>query len=640
MRLVDITPIIDFAFWQKLYYLKLDELKLSEDPIPVTGRCKCTKFESEQVRLNLDAFSFDVKAPYKIKYDTYHSVELKGYVKIINKKTEMDTFCERTEALVEEIIDKGLDKDFAFYIVLHIDHKKFEFLYSFFQTKAAANFNELVLKTTAVDKNEFKLEIEDVEQSHGIVLNREAGVFCDTLSNTNIGKIALNYAIIAKLYDRDSIFIVKDPLIVSSDSANRTINCKALKIDLKKGFDNNNMLSLVRVVKGKSINLKSFLSKEQMIEDQSSLNLKLMKWRLEPRLDLQKLSSTKILILGTGTLGCNLARLLVAYGIKDITFLDNSYVSYSNLARQSLFNTDSFDDEDKGMPKVEAAKINLLKISPDARVQTVHLNVPMPGHYVKSEQLDAVMADLEKLDDLVKTHDVVLNVFDSREARYFPTILSALYGKLCVSIGVGYESLVIVKHGNYEAGFYEEVLKQAQMQESEHVAEDKQEETDESKNKVDDQWKPKIVNDHGCFFCSDYLPPTDSMTNRALDQQCTVSRPGISMISCGIAVELLVNSLHDGIIGKTPHFIRCLVGGGFELAEYENSKYDNCVACSHYVIKEYVTNKKDFLFNVLNNPDVLNTYTKFTDHMEGMEELDFEEIIEFDSSWRSANKDE
>jgi len=37
--------------------------------------------------------------------------------------------------------------------------------------------------------------------------------------------------------------------------------------------------------------------------------------------------------LGTGTLGCNLARLLVAYGVKKISFLDNGFVSFSNLAR-------------------------------------------------------------------------------------------------------------------------------------------------------------------------------------------------------------------------------------------------------------------------------------------------------------------
>lgn len=45
------------------------------------------------------------------------------------------------------------------------------------------------------------------------------------------------------------------------------------------------------------------------------------------------LSELKVFILGTGTLGCNMARLLVGYGVKHITFLDNGSVSYSNLAR-------------------------------------------------------------------------------------------------------------------------------------------------------------------------------------------------------------------------------------------------------------------------------------------------------------------
>lgn len=81
-----------------------------------------------------------------------------------------------------------------------------------------------------------------------------------------------------------------------------------------------------------------------------------MKWRLEPELDLEMLSNLKVFVLGTGTLGCNLARLLIGYGVKNITFLDNGNVSYSNLARQSLFNTENFDEHEKGIPKVEAAR--------------------------------------------------------------------------------------------------------------------------------------------------------------------------------------------------------------------------------------------------------------------------------------------
>ena len=640
MKLVDLNPIIDFSFWQKLYYLKLDELKLSEDPVPVIGRCKCSKFESDTIRLNLDAYSFDVSSPFKIKPDTYHTVNLTGYVKIINKKTEFENICTHTDVLIDEIDRIHNDNQFDFLIVLHIDHKKFDFVYSFFQTKWVRSLTSIVGKITVVEKYEFKLNIKDIEQSNGILLNKNDGVLCDTLPNINVGKIALNFVIKEKLNEKNNIYLIKDPLIISENTLEKNLTVKAIRLELKNSNEMNDSPLLVRVFKEKSINMKSFLSKEQMIEDQSSLNLKLMKWRLEPRLDLQQLSNTKILMLGTGTLGCNLARLLIAYGIKNITFLDNGYVNYSNLARQSLFNIESFDEQDKGIPKVEAAKMNLLKVSPDANIETAHLNVPMPGHYIKTEQLNNSLEDLNKLEILVKTHDVIFNVFDSREARYFPTILSALYGKLCISVGIGYESFVIVKHGNYKSGFYEKVLEEVAKTHNEKIPEEKLENNIENNTENELEWKPELLSDNGCFFCSDYLPPTDSMSNRSLDQQCTVSRPGISMVSCGVAVELLINSLHEGKVGKIPHFIRGLVGGGFELADYENSKYDNCVACSHFVIKEYVKDRKDFLFNVLNNPDILNTITKFNDQVDMMEEADFEEIIEFGSSWQSSNKDE
>lgn len=59
------------------------------------------------------------------------------------------------------------------------------------------------------------------------------------------------------------------------------------------------------------------------LADQSvDLNLKLMKWRIAPNLDLDKIKNTKCLLLGSGTLGSYVARnlLVFAHKFSDVAF--------------------------------------------------------------------------------------------------------------------------------------------------------------------------------------------------------------------------------------------------------------------------------------------------------------------------------
>lgn len=89
------------------------------------------------------------------------------------------------------------------------------------------------------------------------------------------------------------------------------------------------------------------------------MNLVLMRWRIMPELNLEAIFPLKCLLLGAGTLGCHVARCLIGWGVRHVTFVDNGEVSFSNTVRQPLYN---FADYRK--PKADVAAENLRLVLP------------------------------------------------------------------------------------------------------------------------------------------------------------------------------------------------------------------------------------------------------------------------------------
>ena len=150
----------------------------------------------------------------------------------------------------------------------------------------------------------------------------------------------------------------------------------------------------------KFANMKSSMDPKSLAESSVDLNLKLMKWRLVPDLDLVKFSNVKCLLLGSGTLGCNVARCLLGWGVKNITFVDNGKVSYSNPVRQSLFNFEHCLDG--GKPKAQSAAETLEKVYPGVKTKGYNLNIPMPGHPISDSTRSKVQEDYNLLENLIK----------------------------------------------------------------------------------------------------------------------------------------------------------------------------------------------------------------------------------------------
>jgi ubiquitin-like modifier-activating enzyme ATG7 len=123
--------------------------------------------------------------------------------------------------------------------------------------------------------------------------------------------------------------------------------------------------------------ISALLNSALLMKQAVDLNLRLMKWRMWPSLRLGAVSSLRCLLIGSGTLGCSVARCLIGWGIREITFLDNGIVSFSNPVRQCLF---EYEDCLKKSYKAIVAANRLKKIFPELQAKGVVMSVPMLGY--------------------------------------------------------------------------------------------------------------------------------------------------------------------------------------------------------------------------------------------------------------------
>ena len=110
----------------------------------------------------------------------------------------------------------------------------------------------------------------------------------------------------------------------------------------------------------------------------------------------RKFQDSSVLVAGAGGLGCPSLLYLAAAGIGKISILDADSVSLSNLQRQVLYAT-----SDVGVAKVDAASRKLMALNPNLNLS------------VRSQNID-----LENVEDLVQSHDVILDATDNFETRY------------------------------------------------------------------------------------------------------------------------------------------------------------------------------------------------------------------------------
>jgi len=670
LKFVPFSSSIHPGFWTELTKIKLEVTALKEEPIDIIGTYTISDPPASGLpaRLSVDWNAFE-KRPEKgwNMYSVTGTITIKNTVESF-KSEDKTAFIKREGENVWNKVTQGSwlnnpEDLIKFAILMFADLKKYMFYYWF--AFPAFNIPSSVQIQSCQELNE-ALNVDQVQSLGEALRNGNSSIYSLLLVEGNTVKfVPLNQ--IDKVDLKSSFVCVADPSSMTKNAGWPLRNLVAalchtypnlihglrilcLRAIAKDGHIVTNH-SLIITLDGQTVqptdlsssivgwekndkgqlgpklaNMRSTMDPTKLAESSVNLNLKLMKWRLVPELDLEKVMKSKCLLLGSGTLGCGVARNLLGWGIKHITFVDNGKVSFSNPVRQTLF---TFEDcLNGGKPKAIAAAERLKLIFPGVNTCGYNISIPMPGHVVSKTTEAEVLESFKTLERLIDEHDLIFLLMDSRESRWLPTLMASKYcDKLVINAALGFDTFLVMRHG-IRVPSYEKPL-------------------DSVKGLVPGEML-------GCYFCNDVVAPGDSTTDRTLDQQCTVTRPGSSGVASALAVELAVsclvhplgssapavvggvNETVESVLGCVPHTIR---GSLHNFSQYSPTgpAFSQCTACSHKVLEVFDREGFELIRKVGENPKYLEDITGLTalmcdsDLMDGVMDLNDDDTFSVSS---------
>merc|ERR1712232_906567 len=156
--------------------------------------------------------------------------------------------------------------------------------------------------------------------------------------------------------------------------------------------------------------------------------------------------------------------------------------------------------------------------------------------------------------------------------------------------------------------------------------------------------------------------PADSLAFRTLDQQCTVTRPGLAALASSIAVELIAaltqhcdgfsapSTVTSGpglgtalssaaaqgarggkmsLLGAVPHQVRGYLAD-FRLAPAETEPFDRCICCSKAVLDRFREEGNEFVDRVIADSKVLEQVSGLAEMKSAVCEDDVLSFDDFD----------
>jgi adenylyltransferase/sulfurtransferase len=135
-----------------------------------------------------------------------------------------------------------------------------------------------------------------------------------------------------------------------------------------------------------------------------------------------KLCHSRVVIIGCGALGCNIANLLVRAGVGKVSIIDRDFIEYHNLQRQALFDE---DDVKLQLPKAIAAQQHLRKINSLVEIEGIVADVNFSNVERFCSGTDLIMDGLDNLETRYLINDISLRL-----------LIPYIYGGAISSLGM------------------------------------------------------------------------------------------------------------------------------------------------------------------------------------------------------------
>jgi molybdopterin/thiamine biosynthesis adenylyltransferase len=553
LRFQNFSLKIDPSFWGVLYDKKLNEWKLDDAEKPLLGDMQGNTILFNRESLSISSSGVGEKDLLEPEGESAclgsggsggsggkeSKGSIEGVIRVFNTKQDLFDYHKKEG-------DSPLKRTEPFIIFVYADLKGFSFDYFF---ALPTRYPSKPFHAMYVNKN----DVDAISDAISDVLTEDIVHIDAKAKILNKGEVLFPWVVLGRNLRNQVMDAYESGKRVfrQSDGTHIKMRCSESAKKRWAGWSSATVTS---------VDMAGTMNPEIIAEQNAELNLKLMMWKHEPDLPIEKLRNIKCLLIGAGTVGCSVARTLIAWGIRNITFIDNSKVSHSNPVRQNLY-----AKKDIGEEKARTAAENLKEILSSVNAQGVNIDIPMPGHCHSGGRKDYTL-----LDELIQEHDYIFLSTDSREGRWLPILLAKRYDKLLVNIALGYETFVIqyIKGGN------------------------------------------------GCYFCTDPICPRDTVSYRTVDEKCTITRPGISLIASAMAVEHFADIIRDGKLAFDQ--IRYNLGGTrFTIGNTQQN--EQCCCCSESMISELADKEFRFVEEIMVDPFVLEDISGYNDNIDTLD---------------------